>query len=214
MKFDIIGNESLRIKFLHGLLAIEFIATLVVASIGWSDNVLISSSLRAMRDQDFVQLQTASEIRWINEKLNELSARNVRVQSLNSTQIQEIGQLEGLFASDYAIFKYRFDHLNENLKNTTFSDAQRVEYNKFVDMITTKTGIERDAMASGDKQIFLDRGYQQLLVESNEIMSKLRKEWYDAIRETFTSHSGRYSKHIIAAMIVLIIVVCIHLYFL
>lgn len=73
-------------------------------------------------------------------------------------------------------------------------------------------------MLAGDKQIFIDGSYQDLLVESNDIMTMLRTEIFAKIDGTFrgiiytsltpiTDHIARYEKHIIAALIVLVIVV-------
>lgn len=78
-------------------------------------------------------LQTTSEVRWLNEKLNELSARFVRVSSLTANQTAEVGELGALFESEYSIVKYRFSLLNTRLSEEagSLTSDQGVALDKF-----------------------------------------------------------------------------------
>jgi hypothetical protein len=142
-----ISDEGKRTKFLHFLLFLEFIATLTVASIGksrgdltlgWSDNIIISANIEEMRTGELVLLQATSEIRWINEKLNELSARHVRVSNLTTEQTMEVGELSGVFSYDYSIFKYLFEVFNENLETELLTPTQESAYLDFVELTVRK----------------------------------------------------------------------------
>jgi hypothetical protein len=62
-------------------------------------------------------------------------------------------------------------------------------------------------MATGDKQTFMDASYKDVLIKSNEIMSTLREEIFTKIEDTFLGYIGKYEKHILASLAVLILVV-------
>ncbi|KAJ3094956.1 hypothetical protein HDU96_001391 [Phlyctochytrium bullatum] len=192
---------------LHLLLFLEILATLAMASSAWHDNALVSASLDRMRDIDAPRIQITSELRWINEKLTELSTREVRTVEVSGTEIgRDVANLTGMFLADYMQFRYRFglylDQLAENYREGGAPEARVAELAEFRRLSEMKMAVEKAAIEDKAPALVTSANYTDLLMRSNDIIGELRESGYDEFRTTLSNHRMVSFKHTVAAVVV------------